>query len=280
MKKYLAITATYLAFVFNVSADITSHLQTYSKLDCSFEERQASDKKNKRRPSGRPHPHMPVEKGTSVNWCGYAAANNIENPTNGTVRAVSGTWTVPSLAPTHEDGYTAIWVGIDGYSSPTVEQLGTEHDWNNGVQQNSAWYEMYPNPSFQINGFPLDVGDVIQAEVIHQKGNQFQLSIVNHTKNVFTVIPGSRTKSNVAKRSSAEWIVEAPYSSEVLPLSDFQEIAFTNCTAIINGVNGGISHQGCQADALTMSTAEGLVKAAPSNLEHNNESFTVTWAHE
>lgn len=277
MKKFLISTALYLAAASSLAADITSHLDTYSSIDCTFEER--SHKKHGH-PSGRTHPHMPIDKGTSTNWSGYASATNIDNPAQDTVTGVTGTWIVPTLKATSEDTYTAIWVGIDGFSSTTVEQLGTEHDWSNGTQQNYAWFEMYPNPSYQINGFPLNVGDVIEAEVNYQGSKEFQLSLVNHTQNRYTVIPGKRTKSTVAKRSSAEWIVEAPYSSEVLPLSDFQQVAFTNCTATINGKTGGIANKGWQADALTMESSTGVVKAVPSALSSDDQSFTVTWEHE
>jgi hypothetical protein len=277
MKKNFVCAVLYFTLFSALSADITSNLNTYLSFDCTFEERNASHKKDGH---SRTHPHMPTKKGTSLNWSGYASATNIHNPTPDSVSTVNGTWTVPKLKATNNNSYAAIWVGIDGYSSATVEQLGTEHDWINGVQQNYAWFEMYPFPSYQITGFPVDIGDVIQAEVEYQGHNTFQLSIVNHTKSLYTVIPSNLTMSAVAKRSSAEWIVEAPYSSEVLPLADFQEAAFTNCTATINGATGGIAHSGWQADAITMESTQGVAKAVPSSLTDNNESFTVTWKHE
>jgi hypothetical protein len=280
MKKTIVSALTLLVLSANLQADIISNLDNYTRLECTFEERQATHKNRHQHSSGRPHPHMPIEKGTSINWSGYASATDIENPTNGTVSEVSGFWTVPALQPTPDNSFTAIWVGIDGFSSPTVEQLGTEHDWSSGKQQNSAWFEMYPNPSFQINGFPLEVGDLIQAEVSYQGDQQFQLSIVNHTQNHFTVIPASLTKSTVAKRSSAEWILEAPFSSEVLPLSDFQEVVFHHCIATISGEKGGIMHKGWQADAINMATTDGVVKATTSSLTPDEQSFTITWAHE
>jgi Peptidase A4 family len=277
MKKFLVGTVLYFAAVSYLPADILTPLNNYTNVDCTFKERSKSHKKHAK---GHSHPHMPIEKGSSINWSGYASATNIDNPVPGTVTAVNGTWVVPQLKATSNDSSTALWVGIDGYSSPTVEQLGTEHDWSNGEQQNSAWYEMYPNPSYQITGFPLDVGDVIQAEVVYQGNSEFKLSMVNHTKQVYIVIPGNLTKSTVAKRSSAEWILEAPYLSEVLPLSDFQEVPFTNCTTTINNVTGGIANKDWETDALTMASPSGAVKAVPSGLSADNENFTVTWKSE
>ena len=42
---------------------------------------------------------------------------------------------------------SAFWVGLDGYSSTSVEQLGTDSDCVSGKPSYYAWYEMYPNPS-------------------------------------------------------------------------------------------------------------------------------------
>ena len=61
--------------------------------------------------------------------------------------------------------YCAVWVGIDGYSSSTVEQIGTESDVVNGTPTYSVWYEMYPKGSMDV---PLAVsaGDSISASVV------------------------------------------------------------------------------------------------------------------
>lgn len=40
--------------------------------------------------------------------------------------------------------YSAFWVGLDGYSSKTVEQIGTEADCKGATPSYYAWYEFYP----------------------------------------------------------------------------------------------------------------------------------------
>src|SRR5262249_16810121 len=85
---------------------------------------------------------------TSSNWSGYADQTNLNTPQNGAVTAVSGSWVVPSVvAGSSRSSYSSFWVGIDGYSSNSVEQIGTDSDVINGVPTYYAWYEMYPNPS-------------------------------------------------------------------------------------------------------------------------------------
>src|SRR5579863_6886039 len=70
---------------------------------------------------------------TDVNWAGYA----IPAATNA-VRSVAASWNVPAVNP-KSSGYSATWVGIDGYSSNTVEQIGTEQDVIGGHVEYSAW---------------------------------------------------------------------------------------------------------------------------------------------
>jgi hypothetical protein len=48
------------------------------------------------------------------------------------VTDVTGSWTVPAVDCTSPNGtpngYSSFWVGIDGYGSNTVEQIGTDSD--------------------------------------------------------------------------------------------------------------------------------------------------------
>lgn len=215
----------------------------------------------------------------SSNWSGYIAASSLKQSVPGSVTFAAGHWTVPALSSTPDASYCAIWVGIDGALNGTVEQLGTSHNWVNGAQQNFAWFEMYPNGSFEIQGFPVDVGDTMQAKIDYQGSDTFQLSIANLTKNVSTSIPLSHTKTSAA-RSSAEWVVEAPYSSSILPLADFQLTTFHDCIATINGVKGTIGNGHWENEVVVMETSDQAVKAQPSALLRNGGSFYVTWKHE
>jgi hypothetical protein len=66
----------------------------------------------------------------STNWAGYAVQTSGKKPSNDVVTDVKGSWKVPTVTAS-TDGkayYSSIWVGIDGYSSSSVEQIGTEQD--------------------------------------------------------------------------------------------------------------------------------------------------------
>jgi len=231
------------------------------------------------------HPHIPgprsarVPSGqtTSTNWSGYAAASKLSKPKKNSVSAVSGSWIVPTIVPTETDAYSSLWVGIDGYGSPTVEQIGTEHDSIGGVQQDYAWFEMYPGGSYLINGFPLNPGDVISASVIYTGNNTFVMTLMNDTQKVSYTIPTRYTKSSTALRESAEWIIEAPYLDRILPLSDFVTAYMWGCMATINGVTAPIGNNSWQNIGIEMVTTNSAPKDLTSALLPDKGSFFVTW---
>lgn len=257
--------------------DFATNLDSYTQIECTLRPIERGGPKG----SGGSYPHLHIKESTSSNWSGYAAATSLSHPATGAVTNVSGAWTVPALSSTETDAYSAIWVGIDGYSSGTVEQLGTEQDWINGSQQNYAWFEMYPQDSYEIVNFPVDIGDEISAEVQYMGNYIFKLSMVNHTKQVTTVVPQSHTKSKVAKRSSAEWIVEAPAdNSGVLPLADFVTANWTSCSATIKGKTGAINNSHWNYDQINMEGDNNVVKAVTSNLTNSGTAFSVSWDHE
>lgn len=220
-------------------------------------------------------PIIRIDHSTSSNWSGYA----VYSPTSSapiSVTYVKGSWVVPAATST-KNAWSSFWVGIDGYTSSTVEQIGTDSDWNNGKPVYYAWYEFYPNPSIKITSVPIKVGDVILAEVgFSVDAGKFGVRITDLTTGkVFK--KGAAVKN--AQKSSAEWVAEAPSSIlGVLPLANFGTVTFTNCQATINGNTGPINYDSWNYDAITMSSS-GTTKALPSALSSGGTSFSVTWYH-
>ncbi len=225
-------------------------------------------------------PRIHILDGTSTNWSGYAVQTDLANPQSGVVTDVKGTWIVPAITGNAKNTYSSFWVGIDGYSSGSVEQIGTDSDTDSqGNAVYYAWYEMYPKYPFNIR-MTIQAGDQITAEVSYSSKNgrtsQFTLTLTDATTGkTFS----TTQKANNVERSSAEWVAEAPSSmSGVLPLANFGTVSFSSCSATINGHTGSIDDSNWQNDAMTMVTSSGTTKAAPSALTGGN-SFTVTWAH-
>jgi hypothetical protein len=242
-------------------------------------------------PSSRIHagvhgaPRIRDRNGTASNWGGYVVETSLASPQKGSVNAVNGSWRIPTVTRSASpETYSAIWVGIDGDSDNTVEQLGTEQDWTPAGQTNYVWFEMYPHRSYTITGFPIEPGDTFSASVNYAGGNLFILSITNLTKGVAYTVPPKYTKMN-ASRESAEWIVEPPFAGGVLPLADFGTVSFSSCSATVNGVTGAIDNPAWQYDPITMASG-GTVKAQPSALKDSNvhgtivSAFSVKWYHE
>ena len=110
----------------------------------------------------------------STNWSGYAA-------TTGTYTSVSASWTQPTGTCSRGDQYAAFWVGLDGYSSSSVEQTGSEVDCVGRTAEYYAWYEMYPNPSVNYSN-TVRPGDHFSASVTYTGGNSFSLYIADTTQ--------------------------------------------------------------------------------------------------
>ena len=204
---------------------------------------------------------------TSTNWSGYAN-------TGGTFKNVQGAWKQPSATcSAGQTAYSSFWVGIDGDTTSTVEQTGTDADCSNGTPTYYAWYEMYPKFPVNLSSstYPVVPGDSISAQVSTNGQGNFTLTITNTTRGwTFT----TNQTSKKARLGSAEWIAEAPSSSGgVLPLANFGTVNFTNCTA-----NGLSISSNPNPDAITMSSS-GTVKAQPSGLGSGGTSFSVSWKH-
>ena len=231
----------------------------------------------------------------SYNWAGYAISGGV-----GSITSVEGSWEVPTATQSipGQRTYSAHWLGIDGFSSSSVEQIGTSSDTDAyGIPSYYVWYEFYPSPAYMFTNFPIKPGDVIYAKVTYtpavsknpKKPANGGTYILTLTVNGETVTKTSTTVK--ADRSSAEWVSEAPSRGGVLPLANFGtcDYGFDNthvantCTYTMNGVPSTI---GCTAntDAVhkidmtseSSSSDNIITKASTSTISTSGTSFDVT----
>jgi hypothetical protein len=206
-------------------------------------------------------PNHKVSHSTSTNWSGYAV-------TGGTYTTVSASWTQPAVSCS-STAYSSFWVGIDGDTSGTVEQTGTEADCNGSTPVYSAWFEMYPKFPKTYSD-PVAPGDHFTASVTTDGRGNFTLRLSDTTRGWTETVS---QKLRHAALASAEVIAEAPSSSGgVLPLADFGTVSFSGAT--VNGSALTSSTPGI--DPITMASGS-TVKAQPSSI--SSGSFSVTWKH-
>jgi len=144
---------------------------------------------------------------TTVGTYGYAV-------TGSTYTSTTADWTMPALkctAATSGDEI-AIWTGLDGYASPTVEQIGAGAYCSSGTTTYYGWYDLYPNSTVDFSS-TLKSGDQLDASVSYSD-SEFTLKLQDvtqgWTQTVVKALAG-------AVRSSAETIVEVPSTLSCAP---------------------------------------------------------------
>jgi peptidase A4-like protein len=211
----------------------------------------------------------------STNWSGYAA-------TTGTYTSVSASWTQPKGTCTNGDQYAAFWVGLDGYSSSTVEQTGTEVDCVGRTAEYYAWWEMYPGASVNLSStkYPVHALDVFNASVKYVSGSEFTLTLTDTSASPnWTATENESLSRGTAARSSAEVIAEAPcctFLGGILPLTNFGTMTFAN--AMVTPTSGSSEAIGSAPGIteITMVDNFGRDKDTVSPLT-SGEAFSCTW---
>jgi hypothetical protein len=218
----------------------------------------------------------------SSNWSGYADMGS-------GFSAVNGNWKVPTLSCTSASSYSSEWIGIDGATSSTVEQDGSEADCSGGGASYDAWYEMYGDSAvnngneveLSPSSYPVYPGDAMTASV----------SVANNVWTLAISDAGSAAHShnwqfstNVnytgASQSSAEWIVERPeicyifFGCSLTTLANFGSVTFTNASATDNGTTGPIS----AVSYVGVEMVNGSTPiAVPGSLDPTGTTFTDTY---
>jgi hypothetical protein len=219
-------------------------------------------------PVGADHTAVPGVRNQEVestNWSGYAATGS-----NGAFSSVSASWTQPtatcSSGRRSGDQYAAFWVGLDGYSSNSVEQTGTDSDCAGRTPDYYGWYEMYPaNPVYYNN--PVAPGDHISASVTFSGTDTYTLVLTDSTQGWTQRVAINESGFD---RSSAEVITEAPSSNTgVLPLADFGTVNYSS--AVANGSSLG----SLSPTEIIMIDNSGQQKDSTSGI--SGGSFSNTW---
>jgi hypothetical protein len=178
----------------------------------------------------------------SYNWSGFADAEAASTR----VSSVSSEWVIPYVQCPggnyrYSDVIIAQWIGIDGWSNGTVEQLGSATQCFEGVAYYYVWYEMFPNGTVEegtvdcINN-NVDCprpGDHISASVTATSAGNYTLSLSDWTRPQESFSVTASCAPSTCVDSSAEWIMERPaydlpFGFQIVPLGDFFQTGFFN----------------------------------------------------
>lgn len=215
-------------------------------------------------------------------WAGYAV-------TGSDFSYVQGSWIVHSVdCATTPNSDSSEWVGIDGWSSNTVEQTGTDADCIGGTPFYYVWYEFYPLNTVPITDISIAPGDKFAASVLYEGNNEYLISITNQTtlQNFTKEVEFSGADgSGEPLRNSAEWIEEMDGTK----LSDFDEDLFgprftgsggeadSATNSSIAGVIGQFGDAVQQSFSTRTGRAGSKLTAAPTALYSDESSFGVLW---
>jgi hypothetical protein len=166
----------------------------------------------------------------SLNWSGYALT------TGGPFTAITGAWQVPAVQPSAAATYSATWIGIDGFTTPSLIQIGTAQNYipGNPGPFYQAWWEILPAAATPIPD-AVAPGDQMNAAITALGAGLWSLSLTDATQQwSFT-----STQAYAGQLASAEWIEEAPTlnGGSVLPLAPYSQTGFS-----LGSVNGGNPH--------------------------------------
>jgi hypothetical protein len=206
----------------------------------------------------------------SSNWSGYAVTG-----ANGAYSSVSASWTQPAATCSggrHGRGattYGAVWVGLDGYNSASVEQTGTLIECVGSTAEYAGWFEMYP-AALTTYSNTLRPGDAMSASVTFSGTATYTLVLQDSTQGWTKTTTENETGLD---RSSAEVITEAPCctsSGGILPLADFGTVSYA-------GSSDNGSSMGTQSPTeIIMVDGSGNQEDTTSSMSSSG-AFSNTW---
>lgn len=168
-------------------------------------------------------PTAPTEH--SSNWSGYALAG-------GPFTSVAGTFNVPAVTATAADASIGEWVGIDGWGGTnSIIQAGVGEDYDATTKGTRiyAWYELYPAPAYALP-LTVSVGDTITVSISQVSAGLWDVLVKDDTTGQST----NDEFSYGGAATTAEWIVEAPYSDQtqsIIPLAPYAPVTFSQLGA-------------------------------------------------
>ena len=221
--------------------------------------------------TGRAHAIGNVTAIPSFNWSGYASTSS----THQAFTKVSGNWTTPSVTCSAEDQITSNWVGLDGFTSSTAEQLGTVSWCFQGKPIYFTWFAMFPHGATGV-GQSLAPGDKIAASVT-RSGTTYTLKLTDSTHPANSFTRTATCALATCLDTSAEWISErSSLAIGTMPQAHYNAFKLTNGSQTNGGHTGPIG-AGPGVKAITMVDGTSTYNLNTVSALTGGNSFSTTW---
>jgi hypothetical protein len=228
----------------------------------------------------------------NTRWAGYVLTAPAVS-----FRRVTGSWTEPKVSCEQgaQPALSTVWVGLGGYTSPSsvLDQVGTDANCRaNGTAMYFAWFELLPDVAHRIPG-RVAPGDSMNGSVSLVKPNLVIVKLENLTRR-WTFV--RRINFGLPDGSSAEWVVEAPYSClrfecHQAALANFGSVSIEHVSAVGNARSGTLSTAAWTrtllqltpcTSSLPSSSAQAPASppaiAIPQPVSDDGTSFAISWA--
>lgn len=177
----------------------------------------------------------------SSNWAGAVLIGNGYTSVTGIITVP--TPKTPSGGSSSTEYAASAWVGIDGDTCETaILQTGVDFFVQGSSVSFSAWYEWYPDYSYDFSGLAIDAGDEIRMTVSATGGGKGGKAIVENLTTGKSASHSFSNESDVLCETNAEWIVEDFSSSDSLvPFADFDTVTFTDASVTTGSGKVGVT---------------------------------------
>jgi hypothetical protein len=225
-----------------------------------------------------------VTKVVNPQWAGYVVTAPHVAFTN-----VTAAWKQPAVqcAAGAAPALSAVWVGLGGYASTVLEQVGVSGNCDGaGKASYFAWFELVPDTAHTVDKRVLP-GDTIVASVKRLMLNLVELRIEDRTRR-WTFV--RKITWDASESSSAEWIAEAPYSCvrfscHPAALANFGSVTLRDVEAVGNGLRGTLAAPGWTTTAVSLvpcasKPSGSRAGAIPGAASRDGTTFAIAWARD
>jgi hypothetical protein len=171
----------------------------------------------------------------SSNWAGAVLIGNGYTRVSGQIVVPNAQ--LPQGGDAGQQYAASAWVGIDGDTcGSAILQTGIDSLIQNGQQTFDAWYEWFPDYSYNFDGFDIGAGDTIEMTVEAYSSASGVATLTNYRTGQTVSHSFDGQGGNALCQTNAEWIVEDfSVGGGLVPFADFGSVTFTGVSAISNG---------------------------------------------